>query len=269
MAILSLLTDFGLQDPFVGVMKGVILGIAPDAALVDLTHAIARHDVAAGARALAHAVPSFPPGSVHLAVVDPGVGSTRAALAIQAQGPQWLVGPDNGLLGWAADALGGAQMVVQLDRPQFHLPKPSPTFHGRDIFAPVAAHLARGVPLAAVGTPVAQWIHLPVSQPLTTSDGLRAHVVHVDVFGNLLTDLSATRLQTWLAGRSPHAVTWAVGPCHWRRLAQTFSDVEEGAPVAYVGSDGWVELAVRNGNAANVLGAAAGAHVEVGWASER
>jgi S-adenosylmethionine hydrolase len=255
MPTITLLTDFGLTDTFVGVMKGVMLSVCPGATLVDLTHAVPPQDVAAGARALLQAVPFFPRGTVHVAVVDPGVGTARRGLAVGFDGG-FLVGPDNGLLAPAMDVLGAVEVVV-LDNAAFHLPVVSSTFHGRDVFAPVAAHLARGVPLRALGTPASSWVRLALPQPGQVGSALVGQVVAVDAFGNLVTNLRAEQVQR-LARPVFHVASMRV-----EGLSATFGSVSAGKGVAYVGSDGVVELAVNRGHAARVWGVKAGDAVKV------
>jgi S-adenosylmethionine hydrolase len=247
----ALLTDFGTDDVYVGVMKSVLLGICPAARVVDLTHAIPPQDVLLGALALADAAPYLPPGAVAVAVVDPGVGSARAALAARAGG-RYFVGPDNGLLAWCltADA-----EVVRLEDPRYRLPLVSSTFHGRDVFAPAAAHLLNGVPLAALGPPVASWVRLERPAARRRADGaLEAHVIAVDRFGNLILDLGPDEL--------PARPVFEVAGRRALGLARSYADA--GAELAaLVGSFGRVELAVPGGSAAARLEVGRGAVVVV------
>ncbi|MBI4497834.1 MAG: SAM-dependent chlorinase/fluorinase [Chloroflexi bacterium] len=284
--MLTLLTDFGTQDTYVGIMKGVILGINPGATLVDLTHQVAPQDIPQGAFLLGYAAPYFPAEAIHLAVVDPGVGSARRALAVQ--GPSGtFVAPDNGLLTYAldlapvGDAPGGngaegsethtpspgslpvrevplpaGWRAVALENPEFWRHPVSRTFHGRDIFAPVAAHLSLGVPLEQFGPPVTSLLALEVPRPCRTADGaLVGRVIAVDHFGNLLTNLTPELLPA--AG----APTFEVAGRRIAGLSQTYAD--GGELVAVVGSTGRVEIAVRNGSARSRLGVGVGARVTV------
>jgi S-adenosylmethionine hydrolase len=246
MPIITLTTDFGLADGYIGTMQGVILSIAPGATLVDLSHQVPAQDIRAGAFVLYQAVPFFPPDTIHVAVVDPGVGSQRRAIAVRtAQGT--FVAPDNGLLSYVL-ASTGDQVTVSLANPAYQLPRVSSTFHGRDVFAPTAAHLANGVPLAELGPPAADLVRLPMPRPELTANGdLVAHVLHVDHFGNLILDVTAGDLAGQvafeLAGRQIHG------------LSRTFADVAAGQLVAYVGSSrDHVEVAVRDGDAARHMG---------------
>lgn len=256
--IITLLTDFGVKDSYVAAMKGVILGINPEAVLVDLTHEIPPQDLAAGSFVLAAAAPYFPPGTIHLAVVDPGVGSARRGLAAKARG-QFFVGPDNGLLQImfrdAPDLL-----VVSLENPVYFLPQVSATFHGRDIFAPVAAHLSRGLPLADLGPPVAD----PASQswpaPIFMPQAARGKIVYVDRFGNLVSNMRGVELRNWLAGRECRL---RVGTCLVRGLSRTYADAAPGEVLALEGSHGYLEIAVNRASAAAHLDLGVGAAITV------
>lgn len=246
----ALLTDFGLQDTYVGVMHAVILGICPEARVVDLTHAVPPQDVLAGALALEDAAPYLPPGAAVVAVVDPGVGSDRAALAARSNGRFWI-GPDNGLLSWQ---LGPNAEVVRLENPRYRLPDVSRTFHGRDIFAPAAAYLLRGVPLDELGPPVTSRVDLPRPTPIRRPDGsLEAHVVAIDRFGNLILDARPADL--------PPDPRFELNGHHIAGLVATYAEARE--LCALVGSSGRVEIALPNGNAADYLGAVGGTIIRV------
>lgn len=187
-AIVTLTTDFGTRDAYVAAMKGAILGIARSVQLVDVTHEVAPHDVAEGAYALEAAAPYFPPGTVHVGVVDPGVGTARRGLAVVARG-QVFVGPDNGLF---TPFLGGDDWTAfELAAPEYRLRAVSRTFHGRDVFAPAAAHVAAGVDPARLGPRVTDPVRLPWPAPRRTGAGVAGVVVHVDRFGNLVTSIPA------------------------------------------------------------------------------
>ncbi len=255
MCVITLLTDFGTQDAFVGVMKGVIKTLAPDADIIDLTHEIPPQDIRAGAFVLNTACRYFPPGTIHLAVVDPGVGGARRPVAAKI-GDFFYVCPDNGLLSHvlAEDTLTQA---VTLDNAEFHLPHVSRTFHGRDIFAPVAAHLAGGIALETLGTPTDTVQTLPLSQPLVFGNTITCHIIYIDVFGNLFTDLTEER-----AGDVSRAVV-AVGGTSIEGIADSYSLVPEGRPLALFGSSGHLEIAVRNGNARRQLRVEMGGRVTV------
>src|SRR5574340_1407001 len=192
MTVISLLTDFGISDEYVGVMKGVIWGIAPQARLADITHAIQPQNILHGALVLGRAYRYFPAGTVHLAVVDPGVGTARRGIALRV-GAQTFVGPDNGLF---TIPMGSGEPVeaVSLDNPAYRLPAVSRTFHGRDIFAPAAAHVANGISLSALGEPVSDPVKLSIPQPTRMGNTWLAEVLLVDAFGNLITNLPAADL---------------------------------------------------------------------------
>lgn len=256
MSIITLTTDFGLADSYVGAMKGVILRIAPQAQLVDITHQAPPQDVRAAMAILQGVVPYFPATAVHLVVVDPGVGSRRRPIAIRTE-QGVFVGPDNGVFTPVIAAAGDSSIaVLHLDNPAFWLPTISHTFHGRDLFAPVAAHLAAGTPFEAVGAPIHDPVLLPLSAPRRQAGGrIRGQVVYVDHFGNLISDVPAE----WLAGRS-----WQFYIAGRRvdGLSQTYAAVEPGQLLALIGSSGQLEVAVRNGSAAQQLGVSAGEPIE-------
>ena len=260
MPVVTLTTDFGLHDAYVGVMKGVILCISPQAVVVDICHNLPPQNVLAGSLMLAAAWRYFPVGSIHVAVVDPGVGTARRPLAVAHAG-HYFVGPDNGLLSlaWQAPRSSAEVKAVHLTHPEFWLPAPSPTFNGRDIFAPVAAHLANGRALASLGDSIAPSDLVRISLPAVERNGddVTCTIIHVDHFGNLITNLEAGVLHT----RAGVIVT--VAGREVSSLSSTYADGAPGEVVALVGSSGYVEIAVVNGSAAQVLGIGAGARVHV------
>lgn len=251
--VVTLLTDFGTADGYVGAMKGVLLSRAPDAHIVDLTHEIPPQDVTAGAWALKEAAPWFPPGTIHLSVVDPGVGTTRHPLLLRAES-QLFVGPDNGLLTLAAR---GAVEGWRLDRPRWFCETISNTFHGRDIFASVAGHLAAGVAPDNVGSPAQRWVQLDLTPPRREQHKIIGQIAHVDRFGNLITNVGHPMIGD-LAGWEVSLGEISVGP-----IRRTFAEVKPGQWVAYVGSGGMLEIAVREGRAVDQLRTAGGRTVEV------
>jgi S-adenosyl-L-methionine hydrolase (adenosine-forming) len=256
----ALLTDFGTDGHYVGAMKGAMLSVCQEIDFIDITHDIAPADVRAGARHLAAAAPYFPPGTVFLAVVDPGVGSGRRAIAAEAGG-LFLVGPDNGVLAETLDELR-ADLVVTLDNPQFARPTVSNTFEGRDRLGPAAAWIAAGTPLASMGTPVHDYVRLPRQQPTSLPDRLCGLVEWVDHFGNLVTNIHR---QVWDAAATGRpALVFvnriAVGDC-----VATYCDVGAARACALFGSTGYLEIAVREGHAGHALSAGPGAAVEVVW----
>jgi len=252
-SIITLTTDFGLADGYVAAMKGVILGIAPQATLVDVTHNIAPQQVEQAAYVLQSIRPCFPPDTIHVVVVDPGVGSARRPLAVQTARTT-LVGPDNGVFSYALQADPSARCVT-LDQPAWQRAAISRTFHGRDIFAPAAAHLANGVRLTQLGTPVTDPVLLKAALPQRNDDGsISGSIVHVDHFGNLISNIPGD----WLTGRRwliriGHEVV--IGP------SLTYAEAAPGVLLALVSSDGTLEVAVREGNAARRLAAGVGAAV--------
>ena len=257
MAVVTLTTDFGTTDPFVGIMKGVIAGRAPAAHVIDVTHGIPAQDVRAGALVLRHAVPWFPPGTIHLAVVDPGVGGPRRPLCVETARARF-VGPDNGLLSLAAP-VAEVRRIVHLTDAGFFLPSPSTTFHGRDVFAPVAAALATGTTPAALGTEVPDMVRLELPAPAVEAGRIAGEVIYVDGFGNLVTNLSGDMVDQ--LGRADAVLS--VGSTRIRAVSTTYGAVAPGEPVAVVGSWGLVEVAVRDGSARVTLGADVGATVVI------
>ncbi|WP_052890016.1 SAM hydrolase/SAM-dependent halogenase family protein [Thermogemmatispora carboxidivorans] len=256
--VIALMTDFGLRDGFVGIMKGVIAGIVPQAQFIDISHDIAPQNVAAGAWLLSTAYRYFPAGSIFLCVVDPGVGSQRRAIALEA-GEWFFVGPDNGLFSYVL-AEQPLRRVVALENPAYRLPAVSTTFHGRDIFAPAAAHLARGVPLSDFGAVLdpGSLQRLDLGQPRREGGRIEASVIYIDHFGNLVTSIpltlvpdlfSASRVRLLIPGR--HLTIE-------RRQPFFAGAAGEGEPFVYSDSAGYVGVAIRNGNAAVALGVSVG-----------
>lgn len=254
MPIVTLTTDFGTKDGYVGAMKGVLLSICPELTIVDITHEVPPQDVREGAFCLSEVVPFFPPKTLHIAVVDPGVGSARRGVAIETD-HGIFVGPDNGIFSPCL-RVTTVRRAVELREPSFRRPEVSRTFHGRDVFAPAAAHLARGVPLTDLGPLVDDLVPLPLREPVLAPGFADGEVVHVDRFGNLVTNIAA--------GEIPHPVRAVeLGFLEIRGITSSYADVEPGSYVALVGSRGFLEIAVRDGSAAARLGLARGAKVVV------
>jgi hypothetical protein len=257
--LVTLTTDFGPGSSYVAAMKGALLARTPQARLIDLSHAIPPQDVEAAARFLCEAVPWYPGGTTHVVVVDPGVGTERAILCVEWQRQRLLV-PDNGCWTPLVESSVGRPRVVEVSVARFWHHDVAPTFHGRDIFAPVAAALCNGLPPDELGQPAKSWMSISLPRPTFDGGALRGVVVAVDRFGNLLsnihtTDLHALGLTNWsaqVAGRPvPHRVT-------------TYGQAPPGTLVALVSSSGVVEIAVVNGSAAEQLGLGRGSAVEVG-----
>jgi S-adenosylmethionine hydrolase len=252
---ISFLSDYGYEDGFAGVCRAVIAGIAPDAKVIDVTHGIAPRSVAQGAAVLADALPFLPPG-VHLAVVDPEVGSGRRALAVHPRADErLLVGPDNGLLWPAIELLGGASAAVDVSRSPFRLQPVSATFHGRDVFAPVSAHLSMGAELLEAGEEIdaGSLTQLEPSEPAIEAGHVVAHIVAVDRYGNLALDLADRHLpKTGLRLGRPLAVE-AKDATTRAAFERAFADAPPGELIAYVDSSRRLALAVNRGSAAEAL----------------
>jgi S-adenosylmethionine hydrolase len=261
---ITFLSDYGVGDDFAGVCRAVIAKIAPGAQVIDISHGISRHDVRSGAAVLADAVP-FAPMGVHLAIVDPGVGGPRRAVAVRSAEGHLFVGPDNGLLPPAIDCLGGPAEAVDLTSSPFRLEPASATLHGRDVFAPVAAQLASGAELSAAGEAIdpETLTRNVTSRPRLEQVSAFAHADRIDGFGNVALDLTADDLRGHpLAGAS----RVSVGSRAQRRIAVragSFGDVEEGAFLFYEDSSGRMALAINRGSAAETLELRAGEEVEL------
>jgi S-adenosylmethionine hydrolase len=255
--IITLTTDFGLSDPFVGIMKGVILGIVPNARLVDVSHDSRSYDILEGAFLIESTYRYFPDGTVHLVIVDPGVGSARRPIAALSNG-HVFVAPDNGVLSTVLGDEGSdpsVPLVHHITNASLFLPSVSTTFHGRDIFAPVAAHLARGTPIDSVGPRIVDYVRKPLPKPKPRGDKLIGSVLRIDKFGNIITNLRRTDL-------CPD-FTIRVAGLPIRRLCATFSEGRQGELFAVEGSTGYIELALNQGSAADQLKVRSGAEIEV------
>jgi S-adenosylmethionine hydrolase len=250
--VISLLTDFGSTDAYAGIMRGVLLRFAPGAHLVDLTHEVPAHDVRTAALHLADAIPFFPAGTVHLVVVDPGVGTARRGIAVVGA-EAFGVGPDNGVLTPLLERGGRA---IELADERFALRPVSATFHGRDLFAPAAAALARGVEPEALGPPVADPVLLTAPQPVLDGDAVLGEIMRVDRFGNLVTNVPARMVAGWDGFLVQAGEALVPGPAaNYREGGESLR--------ALVGSAGWIEIALREGNASRALGLGPGAAVVV------
>lgn len=256
-SVITLTTDFGTQDWFVGTMKGVILAIQPRARPVDITHEIAPGDIRAGAFALMAAAPYFPKGTIHVAVVDPGVGSQRRAIAVKTK-RAIFIGPDNGVLTWA---LRNETIVTarQIANEKFFRHPVSRTFHGRDIFAPTAAHLCAGKKFNQVGPKISDWVQLPWPNPVPSGKSLTGEIIHIDQFGNAITNLAHDLL---------HEDEWtkAIVVVKNRELGapnNSYAATKPGKLLAILSSAGFLEIAVNGGSAAKLLKLQCGDAVKV------
>lgn len=260
--IVTLLTDFGTEDYFVAAMKGVILSTNPRATIVDITHEIPAHDIQAGAFTLRAASETFPAGTIHLAVVDPGVGSRRRAIIAECNA-QLFVAPDNGLVSYACES---ALRVVNVTNRKFFRENVSATFHGRDLFAPVAAALSNSVAVAEFGEQIDDWVRLPPLAPRRLADGtLEATIIHIDRFGNCITNITRNDLSD---AEIAHGATLIVNSHTIRRFQRFFAEDSDGshasaAPFAIWGSAGFLEIAAFQTPAAQLLGARRGQSVKV------
>lgn len=258
--VIAFLTDFGTSDHYVGAMKGVALGICPDATLVDVTHGVPPQDVLAGALELSASYRYFPSGTVFVVVVDPGVGSSRRGIAAEAGGYRF-VAPDNGVLTLAfSDAAPSA--VVELTERRFQRPSISRTFEGRDRFAPAGAWLATGVDVTSLGHAVDDWQTLVVPAPQIENDAIRGEVLRTDRFGNLITNIDRQMVDR--AG-ARGAVAVIVGDVNVGPVVGTYANAAPGACCALVGSSDYLEVAVNGGSAAERLTAGRGTPVAVVW----
>jgi S-adenosylmethionine hydrolase len=254
LTVITLLTDFGSKNGFTGVLKGVIWKIAPDAQIADITNEITPQNITEGAIALWRVAAYFPPGTIHVAVVDPGVGTGRRPIAAMI-GDQYFIGPDNGIftpLMEQAERNGQKFRVYHLDNPKYWLPEVSHTFHGRDIFSPVAAYLAAGTALEQMGTLINNPVRIKMPQPVCIDQGWRGQVVLIDVFGNITTNLNGDLIR-----ERPNVMVRIAGQSI-RGLVRSYGERDPGDVVALVDSEGFLEVAVVNGNGAQTL------HVEVG-----
>ncbi len=264
MTVISLLTDFGLRDGYVGVMKGVIWKINPDAQIADITHFIQPQDIRQGALALLRTSKYFPRGTVHIAVVDPGVGTDRRSMAAEVDG-HFFVGPDNGLISLVfqdAKECGKAVKTFTLDRPQYWLPEISSVFHGRDIFAPVGAHLSLGIPIERLGSPLQAPVMLAIPQARPIPGGITGEVIEVDNFGNLATNIRREQL---MPGQ---AITVKAGGQAIHGLTRTFGERLDGDLVATIGTENDLMIAVVKGSAAARLKMAVGDVVEIHFSKD-
>jgi S-adenosylmethionine hydrolase len=257
--IVTLTTDFGLKDPYVAEMKAAILGICPNAVIVDITHEIAKFNVRMGAYVLASAAPYFPDGSVHVAVVDPGVGTRRRPIAIQTK-QSFFVGPDNGILLLTAEKQG-IESIHELTNPQFMLPKVSNTFHGRDIFAPAAAHLLNEVKLTEFGPEIRKATEAEFAKVTRKNGVLFGEVLHVDGFGNIITNINQREVaQNRVKGEVNVELA---GNKLKLKLCKAYGETKPQEPLTLIGSHGFLEISINQGNAAEKFKTKAGDKIKL------
>jgi hypothetical protein len=246
--VITLTTDFGERDPYVAMMKGVILSINPGVMIIDITHQVPAGSIPAGGSIIKEAYTYFPAGTVHVGVIDPGVGGKRRPIAVLAEG-HFFVGPDNGLF-WPIIETQGHADVIHLKEKRYWMHEISPTFHGRDIFAPVAAHLSGGVNPFLLGEKIGNPITMDYPLPSKEHDNLTGEVIRVDHFGNIVTNITKGHLSPLLKSKG---LIVKIGTLVLREISTTYSDVPEGRPLALIGSSGHLEIAVNKGRAANYL----------------
>ncbi|UCE20216.1 MAG: SAM-dependent chlorinase/fluorinase [Gemmatimonadota bacterium] len=247
-AIITLTTDFGTQDGYVGAMKGVILSMNSKAVIVDITHEIDAHDVLSGAFTLKNSCQSFPESTIHLAVVDPGVGSTRKSILLQTE-KYFFLGPDNGVFSFVTRE--GEQVgVFELTESKYFLTPLSDTFHGRDIFAPVAGYLSLGIDPSEFGPELHDYVRISLPSPIVSESGIEGHIIHIDRFGNLVTNIDTESVDAF---RTRGDIRIDVGSIALKNIARSYSEVEAGSPLAIVGSTGFLEIAVNKGSARQKL----------------
>lgn len=268
-APIAILTDFGYRDHYAGVMKGVITSICPQAPIIDLTHGIPPQHVLAGALALRESVNFFPRRTIFLAVVDPGVGTDRKPIAVETRSGPRLVGPDNGLL-WLAAQRTEIKQIVELRSPRYRLPKVSTSFHGRDIFAPAAAWLWRGVRMHELGPPLQDIAQIdPGEGIIETPAQLDGKIIYVDRFGNLITNVSRASFERFSHRSQQCRLSIRIERRAPVFLCKAYAEAPSGAPLALFGSFDLLEIAVRDGNAATYFGASLGMRVSIRAASSR
>ena len=263
--VIALLTDFGSRDHYAGTMKGVALGICPDATLIDITHDLPPHDIAAGALELAACYRYFPPGTVFLVVVDPGVGSARRGIAAEA-GEYKFVAPDNGVLTIVFDE-AAPKRVVELSERRYARPTVSRTFEGRDRFAPAAAWLAKGVELTALGRPAGSVQRLDLPRPQVSGDRIIGEVLRVDRFGNLITNIDRKTFDRFVPANASGTLEIRVGPHVVGKVVSTYADAKPGELCALFGSSDHLEIAANGSSASAVLALGRGAPVHIALAA--
>ncbi len=260
--LITFTTDFGTADAYVGVIKGVVAGISPKARVIDLCHHVPPQDIRAAAFLLAGSFGYFPPGTIHVVVVDPTVGGERRALCVQA-GRYFFVGPDNGVLSLACYRSGRPKIFL-LENEKYFLENPSRTFHGRDVFAPVAAHLSAGVPVESFGRRARSMVRIRLPMPVVERGRrIKGEVIHIDSFGNLITNIEEAGIRKVFQRADKRDLVIACTGHRIHALSETYGDTSPGTAVALFGSYDLMEIAVRDGNASSRLGAKQGDPVSV------
>lgn len=257
--IITLTTDYGTNDHLVGVMKGVVLSINPDAHIVDITHGVIPYDVLDGALTIGQAYKYFPPKTIHVVVVDPGVGTTRRPILV-ASDQHYLVAPDNGVLSSVYDqteALYGWHITAE----HYFRNPVSSTFHGRDIFAPVAAWLSKSWQTASFGEPITDFVRFAIPKPKAAGNTIKGIVLRIDAFGNLMTNFTTQDVPAFAAADGKFTIR--AGTAQISKVLPTFAQGAAGEPIGVIGSSGYLEISVNKGNAARTLGLARGAEVTV------
>jgi S-adenosyl-L-methionine hydrolase (adenosine-forming) len=259
-SIITLTTDYGTNDHLVGAVKGVILKINPDATIVDITHNVAPFDLLDGALAIGSAYSYFPPRTIHVVVVDPGVGTERRPLLVSGEN-QYFVAPDNGVLSLVYEREENI-VVRHANAEHYYLQPLSKTFHGRDIFAPLAAWLSKGAQTASMGEEISDFKRFAMPRPKAVDGVTKGVILRVDAFGNLVTNFRSEDLPT--TALQDGKVKFQIGTAAVSRLVETFAQGNDGEPVAYVGSSGYIEIAVNKSNASRALALGRGAPVVLG-----
>ena len=257
--IITLTTDFGMKDPYVAEMKAAVLGIYPEATLIDISHEIKKFNIQMGAYILSAATDYFPKGTIHVAVVDPGVGTIRRSILIQTK-QSFLIGPDNGLLSLAAER-AGIEHIYEISNPCFMLPVISSTFHGRDIFAPVAAHLAKGVAAFEVGPEVNEIVRPEFAKSVTGKESIMGKVLHLDGFGNIITNITKAKISS--LAFCPQLDIKLSGRKVRLKFYKTYGEAKPAEPFALIGSHGYLEIAVNQSSAAEKFEAKLGDKITV------
>jgi len=260
--LITLLTDFGLKDPYVGAMKGVILSICPDANIVDISHEIRKFDIRQGAYVLAASAIFFPRGTIHVGVVDPGVGTTRKAIIIETK-KSFYIGPDNGLLTLAA-LREGIKKVVHIINREYMLPRVSRTFHGRDIFAPAAAHLAKGIPIEDFGPTLEKYEILSFSEPHIQANQIEGEIIYIDGFGNIVTNIFSEILEkTGISEGDKIKILLGDKLEKVLKICKAYNEVKKGEFLAIIGSGNFLEISINQGNAAKKLNVKEGTRIKI------